>query len=469
MDGSRRLVLLALNEVNFDVVDSYVKEAPQGFPNLARLLSGASVRSTAEETYELLEPWIQWPSIHTGLPFSGHRIFRLGDVVGSSAPQVFERLEAEGLKVGCVSAMNAENRLRQPAYFIPDPWTKTAADSSWWSRVLAEAISQTVNDNSLGRISTRSAFHIALGLARFARPRNYALYARLAGTSKGAPWRKALLLDLFLHDLHTSLFRRKSPHFSTVFLNAGAHIQHHYFFSSSVVQGKTGLRNPEWYVPTGTDPIREMLVVYDRIVGQIVEMEDTEVVVSTGLTQKPYDRLKYYYRLREHAKFLELVGVRGGSVAPRMTRDFVIDFQTREAAEAGEDRLRRIKVHGTDQPLFGEIDNRGESLFVTLTYPLQITSDTYIDVDGRPVPLLPHVTFVALKNGMHHNSAFSFFSKNVAAYAPADGSHVKDLHSTILRFLSPEARRSHDLAGSGSNKAGAFVTEGSPLSINSSV
>ena len=31
----------------------------------------------SESEYENLEPWIQWPSVHTGLPFKDHKILRL--------------------------------------------------------------------------------------------------------------------------------------------------------------------------------------------------------------------------------------------------------------------------------------------------------------------------------------------------------------------------------------------------------
>ena len=55
-----------------------------------------------------------------------------------------------------------------------------------------------------------------------------------------------LFLDKLLHEFHLSLFKSKSPNFSSLFLNAGAHIQHHYFFNSSQVESE--LKNPTWYV-----------------------------------------------------------------------------------------------------------------------------------------------------------------------------------------------------------------------------
>ena len=132
-----RLVLFELNEVNFDIVGRYIEAKPESFPALRTLLAGARARTTAEKNYDELEPWIQWASVHTGLSYGEHGVYRLGDIVGSKSPQMFEQLEAQGLRLGCVSPMNAENRLQSPAYFIPDPWTKTAPDRAWWSRVLA--------------------------------------------------------------------------------------------------------------------------------------------------------------------------------------------------------------------------------------------------------------------------------------------------------------------------------------------
>src|SRR5688500_16929517 len=134
----RRLILIELNEINFDVAGKYA--ATSRLPAFQKLLAGSSIRTTAESHYESLEPWIQWPSAHCGLTAAEHRIFRLGDIVHSRAPQVFEQLESQGLRVGAISAMNAANRLREPASFIPDPWTQTPSDGSWWSRVLTAAV-----------------------------------------------------------------------------------------------------------------------------------------------------------------------------------------------------------------------------------------------------------------------------------------------------------------------------------------
>jgi hypothetical protein len=436
--ADRRLILVELNEINFDVASAYVESL--GLRHFERLLQGCCRRTSSEARYEQLEPWIQWVSAHSGLTADEHGVFRLGDIVGSKVPQMFEQIEGMGFRVGCVSAMNAENRLRCPAYFIPDPWTRTPADSSSWSQALAAAVSQAVNDNAGGRMTLRSAVALGLGLLRFAQPRHYRQYFDLARRSRGAPWRKALFLDLFLHDLHLSLFRRTKPHFSTVFLNAGAHIQHHYFLNARLGSAP-GPSNPDWYVPRDADPVAEMLVLYDQLVGEYLELPDTDLIVATGLSQRPYDRVKYYWRLRDHADFLRRIGIDFSAVEPRMTRDFLIRFEDAGQALRAAEALAAVRVQGSGSPVFGDIDNRGDSLFLSLTYPEPVGPELVILANGRSVPLQPHVVFVAVKNGMHQAVGHAFFQGRSAEWAPAEGAHIGQLFHAIKSYFTQPTPR----------------------------
>jgi hypothetical protein len=432
---AKSLILLELNEVNFDVVEKYLAVDSTKFPSLKMLLSGSRIRTRSEKQYEELEPWIQWTSVHTNKTYLEHGIFRLGDIVGSENPQIFEKLEQVGYKIGAISPMNAENRLKTPAYFIPDPWTRTPSDLSWWSRSLAQAISQAVNDNAQARISFRSFLQLVMGFLRFARVRHYRKYLSFFFACRRKPWLRALVLDLLLHDLHWTMFKNKRPDFSTLFLNAGAHIQHHYFFNAEPLRKDFSEKNPSWYVSADQDPVADMLDLYDMIVGEYFSSDDFDVILATGLAQKPYDRVKFYYRLTSHEKFLRGIGVKFSRVLPRMTRDFLIEFESEQQAQLAQLILASVRVDGDEVNLFGEIDNRGKSLFVTLTYPKEITESTFYRVDGRRIPLLPEVSFVAIKNGMHQDEGFAFFTPKVARFAPPDGVHVANLGGTVLRYF----------------------------------
>lgn len=431
----KQLILLELNEINFDIVEQYIAAAPDRWPALAKLLAGKWIRTSSELTYEELEPWIQWPSVHTGKSYREHGVFRLGDMVGSSVPQFFEQLEQAGYSVGAISPMNAENRLKTPAYFIPDPWTQTHTDGSFWSRTLSEAVSQTVNDNAQARITLKSALQVVIGLVRFARVKHYGIFLRLAIASRKKPWLKALVLDLLLHDVHWSMFERRKPDFSTIFLNAGAHIQHHYIYNAQPLRADLPFKNPDWYVEPDEDPLADVLGLYDLIVGEYFSRSDLNVILATGLAQKPYDRVKFYYRLNAHSDFLKNLGVVFTEVHPRMTRDFLIKFEDKDKALHAQSLLSSIMVQTDGLPLFGEIDNRGASLFVTLSYPHEITAATKYNFLGKSYALSSDVSFVAIKNGMHQSEGFAFFTPEVAVYAPDDKAHVARLADSIKSYF----------------------------------
>jgi hypothetical protein len=432
----KRLVLLELNEINFDLVNQYLSQYPGRFPGIEKLVAGAKIHTSSEEAYEELEPWIQWASVHTGKSYAEHKLFRLGDVVGSQVPQIFERLEKAGVTVGAISPMNAENRLKNPAYFIPDPWTKTSTDDSWWSRRIGSAVAQAVNDNAQSKITKTSALSILLGLVRFAKFKHYPLYVKLASKSVGVSWRKALVLDLLLHDLHTSLFKSKQPQFSTLFLNAGAHIQHHYFHNSPFIPVDSKFKNPDWYISPKLDPFSEMLEVYDCIIEVYLADYEYELIVATGLSQLPYDRVKYYYRLKDHFDFMRKIGINFLDIHPRMTRDFLVTFASSEDAAKAQNILSGLRISGKKEPLFGEIENRGKELFVILTYPDEIVEADVLKSESVNLKMLQEVAFVAIKNGMHQSKGFAFFTPGIAMLSPVDGSHVKGLYSTVLNYFT---------------------------------
>ena len=427
-----KLILIELNEINFDAVIFYI-ERGSSLPGFKRLIKKGITNTESEPEYENLEPWVQWPSVHTGKTFDEHRVFRLGDFVNSNSEQFFEQVEKAGFSVGAVSPMNASNKLKNPAYFIPDPWTKTPCDNSFFSKSITDAIVQAVNDNSQSKLTFKTIFNLGLAFVALVKPTRYIPMAKYALNALGKPWRKALFLDMLLYEIHKTLFKRKNPNFSTLFLNAGAHIQHHYFFNSPYTNSLE-LKNPTWYIKEDADPFLEMLKVYDEILSDLLELSNTEIIVATGLSQKPYEQLKFYYRLKDHASFLNMVGVEFTDVVPRMTRDFLISFDTDAQALKAERQLSKILVNN-EVKLFEEIDNRGKDIFIVMTYPSEITDKTMISYSGKESLLGNLVTFVAIKNGEHQSKGFAYFSEGVSKFAPPQGSHVSKIHKTVLQFF----------------------------------
>lgn len=401
----RPLLQIELNEVNFDFVRAY--GAKGKLPVLNELIAEHGLIETrSEHEYEHLEPWIQWITAHTGKTYAEHQIFRLGDIVQRrSIEQIWETLEKMGIRVGAISPMNAANRCDDAAFFMPDPWTNTAVTGDAILKRLYEAVSKAVNANATGGgLGKAEAAALIEALVRFAQPKNYPDYARLAAQSVTKSYSRAILLDRLLADIFISQTKAKAPDYATLFLNAAAHIQHHYLFNSAVYDGP--LRNPEWYAKAGDDPVLSIYSLYDRIIAQIRgAFPEARLLIATGLHQDPYPRELYYWRLVDHSRFMNLVGVSPLRVEPRMSRDFVLYFADDDAAAQAQAQLAEVRADD-GVPLF-EIDNRGDSLFVELTYPSEIKPDArWVVGDRKSGALRDEVALVALKNGEHNGIGY---------------------------------------------------------------
>ena len=289
-----QLVLLSLNEINFELIKEYLDD--NNLSNF-KFLSEKIKSTETNEKYSHLEPWIQWPSIYTGKSADQHKMFRLGDTVKFDYQTIFNDIENLGIKVGAVSPMNLKNNLKKPCYFIPDPWTETPSDDNFWSKIISKTLSYFIKENSNFNLNLKYYFFLILIFLKFSRLKNYLLYLKLFFTSINCKWRKALFLDLLLNDIHVKYFKLKKPSFSNIFLNGFAHIQHHYMFNSKI-QNKKQI-NPHWYVNSKLDPIKEALYVYNKILEDYIDdNNNVSVVMATGLSQIPYDRTKFYYRLK---------------------------------------------------------------------------------------------------------------------------------------------------------------------------
>ena len=219
---SLKLLFIQLNEINFDLVDKYLSTSKKNKFTNFRIIKDTyqSFNTYAEDKYENLEPWIQWASIYIGKDFNQHKIFRLGDMVNfNSEKQIFEIIEDRGFKVGAISPMNAENRLKNPSYFVPDPWTNTQSDNSNYSKRLYKMLKQTVNDNASGSLSFNSILTILETIFKTLHYKNTLFLIRIIFSSIIKPWKKSLVLDYLMHMTHIYFLKKKLPNFSSIFFN----------------------------------------------------------------------------------------------------------------------------------------------------------------------------------------------------------------------------------------------------------
>jgi hypothetical protein len=232
------------------------------------------------------------------------------------------------------------------------------------------------------------------------------------------------------------MLKKKPSNFSSIFFNAGAHIQHHYLHNS--IHVKNISVNPSWYIKPLVDPIEQMLKVYDKIISDYINLSKNnyQLIISTGLRQVPYPKPKFYYRLKNHSSFLKKIGISFTRVLPRMTRDFEIIFQNNEDRDFAINKLKKLKSNKENLEIFKEIEVRDESLFVTLTYPNEINKNTFIKDDCNiNLNFFDEVAFVAIKNGMHDSKGYVFYSSNYDFKILNKPVHVSTLNRMILSYF----------------------------------
>ena len=128
--NKKKLILIQLNELNFELVDKYSKKYNLKYLKHIINQKKKNYLTNSENIYDLLEPWIQWFSVYSGKAALQHGVYRLGDCKNYKDQLLFNKIENLNFKVGAISPMNLANDLKNPSYFIPDPWTDSTSDNS---------------------------------------------------------------------------------------------------------------------------------------------------------------------------------------------------------------------------------------------------------------------------------------------------------------------------------------------------
>ena len=428
MKKNKKLIFLQLNEVNFSLIDKYFKT--DKIKHFKKMCDDGLIETKSEQDYNLLEPWIQWYSVNTGLDAKSHGVFRLGDCINFNHKQFYEILEDQGLQVGAISPMNTENRLINPSYFISDPWTNTKSSGGIIIKEIARSLSQVINDNSQGKISLRSFIGLIAAFIFYSSKKRILFYIKLAFTGIWLKWRRAIFLDLLLHDLHIKLYKKYTPNLSVIFLNGCAHIQHHYFFNSFKSEKN---KNPEWYVNKKYDPFFEVLCAYDAIIEETQKIEDIDFIMSTGLSQELNENAEIYYRLKNHEEFCTKLEIKYSTILPRMSRDFLINFSKKDHLIDAKKKLGNCYYNG--EKLFGIIDEKNNSLFVSLTYNKEIRNQTQFSFYDKSIDVNNLFSFVAIKNGKHCQKGYLYGQGSIQKFLPGQESHVANIFNSILKYF----------------------------------
>ena len=147
-----KVIFLQLNEINFEVVNEYIKVGYK-IDYFKKILRNG-IDTFEDEVYENLEPWIQWFSIFKGKPYKNHKVYRLGDGLKAFGDNLYTDIRNKlKKKCGAVCPMNISSKEIDFDFFIPDPWSCEKIKGEKSLNLINESIKQGVNNNSGGGLN----------------------------------------------------------------------------------------------------------------------------------------------------------------------------------------------------------------------------------------------------------------------------------------------------------------------------
>jgi Type I phosphodiesterase / nucleotide pyrophosphatase len=445
-----RLILIEFNELSPVLMDKFI--AAGKLPNFERLRRESEVCLTdAGEEQENLEPWIQWVTVHSGLPYAEHGIRNLNEGSKLAEPNVWDLLSDAGRQVWVCGSMNISYKLPIDGWVIPDPWTTNVKPHPedvlhpYFRFISANVQEYTRDDVPLSR-REQAAFLAFMARHGLSPATVGAIVRQLAEERRSdAHWKRAAILDRLQYDLFRSYWQRERPDFATLFLNSTAHFQHLYWRNMEPEHFKV---KPE----PGEQAVYEHAILYgyeqmDKICGELLRLagDDTTLMFATALSQQPcltYEDSggKTIYRPRDFERLLNALGIdQPAEAAPVMAEEFHLEFESEEAAREAEAKLKLLKYE--DEPALG-VDRNGTALMCGCRVWRKLDPDAVVrvDGDGRAVPFFDLFYQIDLiKSGMHHPDGMLWIRTPARRHSEhAEKVSLTAIAPTILRLYGLE-------------------------------
>jgi hypothetical protein len=444
---SGRVVMLEMNELCPPLLQRFMNSGE--LPNFSRLYAESDVFVTdAGEDPPNLEPWIQWVTVHTGLPLAEHGVFHLGDSHKLQGETLTDLAVRHDKRVWLCGSMNIRVKTPLPGGVLPDPWNTNGQAYPEELVPAARFFQLNVQEHTNAKVPLSPADYVKA--AAFFATHGMSLDSvlsvskQLAGEARGGErYSRALIVDRLFSDVFEWYYKKLDPHFATLFLNTVAHFQHKFW--RNMEPDKFELKPTDEEQSRYKDAVLTAHKSFDRVIGRVLATvtPDTTIILCTALSQQPYLKAdasggKRFYRPHTFdalAKFAEIRGV--SKFLPVMSEQFHIFFDGDEvAAREAEKKLCALRVG--DRPAL-EVERRGAEIFTGCKIHTLLDDGAVLEsgarLDGagseRSVPFFD-VFYRAdsIKSGFHHRDGALWIRR-------ADRRHVLHEEKVPLLAVAP--------------------------------
>lgn len=453
MNAAPRMIVLEFNELCGDLIDDFMGRGL--LPNFQRLHARSTVFTTeAGEVPPQLQPWIQWPSVHSGMTFAEHAVLNLGDGNELREKCVAELLSDAGIPVGVFGSMNMNYR-KLNGYFLPDPWHKEGKATPEllqpYFRVVARQVQESSRDDAFG--ATEMA-----GLAWFLM-RNGLTFGTASEIVRqllderrdpGLKWRRASVLDHLQYDVFRRMNARYGVRFATFFSNSTAHYQHYYWRNMRPELFKTGVSaddHASWH-----EAILFGYQSMDRLISRaLADYPDAVIVLCTALSQRPWtDTTKCTYRPRDFQRLFDFAGIRSETltIQPIMAEQFHLEFSDGAASRQAEEALRHLMLGGRRLMYVSRESDSSLLCGCGVTDAQLPAAQVTRQRDGSERPFADLFYMIHTMRSGHHNSRGSFWFGNGKPRTVAEPIPITDIAPTVIDHFAvaqPPHMRGHSV------------------------
>jgi hypothetical protein len=394
----KRLLIIELNEFSIDLFRMGMQEI--SLPNIAKIMEMQHTTTTTDDAFEHrgLDPWVQWVSVHLGVPHSHHKILHLADVPSKlKHPQIWEELSERGLTSGIWGAMNASRMsAKNNLFFLPDPWT---FDEQAYPDKLNNLLSlpRYYAKNYLD-ISYKEFGISLLKLLKFLLSSGclYSLLKnspQLGGRILRGGINDAFLFsafDLFSVSLFINYKKKYDPNLSIIFMNSIAHLQHH-----------------KWTIKDGglSSDLKFGLRIIDQCLAMLFASmnENENLLVLNALSQRNITKEspRICYRQINPYLFLKSIDLKFENVEQLMTNDAHVFFQLKADKDKAFKILSEAEVGGKKLFDVQSDGNNNLKLFFQIDFWDPIDENKSVLIAGKLHPFKAFFSPIVARTGSH--------------------------------------------------------------------
>jgi hypothetical protein len=451
-----RVLLLELNEITWRLIDRFI--AAGRLPTFAFLKrQGAWGTPTSVEMPPIMDPWVTWTTVYTGLPQTTHKVLFLEQPPETiHGRRLWEIVADGGLPVGVFGSLNSWPPRRVDGFWVPGSFAQTTDTYPKSLQPIQELnVGQTrgYNSRSLGGVR-RALFEVALGARLVVLGLRLQTIIRILaqlGRELVRPktlWKRVSLQPVVNFDLFSRLYRHYRPHFATFHTNHVAHYQHLYWRAMDPASFPEAPSAGE--VSDYGRAIEHGYAVADEVLRRALRLltPDSVLVVASSMGQQPYidrrlTRGKRLLRLRSFDALCRLLELEGRiEIIPTMSDQFNIYPSSDEARRCALEALTNAYVDRPEHKVFFVESRVAGALTVCLDQFDGMSEDStcHMVVNGKEKQFR-HQDYIEIvdhtKSGYHHpEGMLIIYGAGIPPGAIAGGNITNlDLAPTMLALM----------------------------------